>query len=80
MFTSDLDCEIRLFTIDSIQIARGYFEPGKPPFIVPMKEPGEYILIADALEPLPDFEPARKNVEKKIIYRNGNLEYYIEFY
>jgi len=48
VFRSDLDCEIRLFTIDSTQIARGFYEPGKAPFIVRMKDPGEYIVRASS--------------------------------
>ena len=80
VFRSDLDCEIRLFTIDSTQIARGFSEPDKAPFIVTMKEPGEYLLVAEAAEPVPAFAPVRRTVQKTITYRSGNIDYYIEFY
>ena len=72
LFRADHDCEIWLFDSDTIQIARDYYEVGKAPFIVKMKESGEYLVFAESL-------PARKVVEKTINYRSGHMEYYIEF-
>jgi len=75
-FRSDHDCEIRLSTVDSTQIARGFYELGKAPFIVPMKDPGEYIVHASFL---PSGGTKGGSFEKTITYRNGNIDYYIEF-
>ena len=74
-FTANDDCEIRLFTTDSVQIAREYYELGKAPFIVPMKEPGEYMIIAVRA----GLALAPKTVKEPILYPGGKFEYYIEF-
>ena len=66
-----LDYEIRSLNSDTIQIARYFYEVGKAPFVVYMKESGDYLLFAERL-------PDRKQVEDRIIF-SGNLDYYIEF-
>jgi len=71
-FTATHDCEIWLFNSDTVQIARDYYEVGKAPFIVYIKESGEYLLFAERL-------PDRKIVKDRITFQSGNLEYYIEF-
>jgi hypothetical protein len=77
LFTSNFDCEIRLFNSDTVQIARDYYEVGKAPFIVHMKESGEYLLFAETVGVL--LAPAKKTIKETITYRSGNIEYYIEF-
>ena len=72
MFTSNADCDIRLFDCDSIQIARQHYEVGKYPVIVSMKSSGEYIVHALNYS-------SQKTLQSPLIYKGGNLEYYIEF-
>ena len=38
-----------MFNSDTIQIARDYYEVGKAPLIVYMKESGEYLLFAETV-------------------------------
>ena len=70
MFTSDRDCEFRLFNSDSIQIARATYEPPKHPIAIYMSETGIFFIHA---------ESGAAVLKKTLTYAGGNMEYFIEF-
>jgi len=78
-FTATHDCEIFLFTSDTVQIARDYYELGKAPFIVPMKETGVFIVHAVGAGLAPAPAPAHNPFKETLIYPGGHIEFYIEF-
>ena len=70
MFTSNQDCDIRLFDAGGAQIARINYEIGKEPAIVQMTRSGIFIVHAVG---------ETRTIKDPITFVNGNLEYYIEF-
>jgi hypothetical protein len=79
MFTATHDCDIRLFDSDSVQIAREHYEVGKKPAIVYMKSSGEFTVHAVGYGFDPSLYPDPKPYIQPLTYKNGILEYYIEF-
>jgi len=72
MFTSNFDCDIRLFAANNgEQLAREFYEVGKDPFIVKMKSTGIFVLHAES--------PGKKTKKEPLTYNGGNLEHFIEF-
>ena len=69
-FTSNADCDIRLFNSNGKQIDRGQYEVEKPPFVVSLKRTGVYVVHA---------ESAGKATKKDPITFFGSMEYFIEF-
>jgi len=70
IFTSNQDCNIRLFDDCENQITRTDYEVGKSPAIVYMKQIGVYYIFA---------ENCIKTKLDSINYCGGNIEFYIEF-
>jgi hypothetical protein len=70
MFTSNYDCEIRLFDSDTTQLVREFYELGKAPAVVRMTTTGVFILQTTA---------AHQSKKEPLTYSGGNMEYYIEF-
>ena len=70
LFTSNYDCEFRIFNSDTVQIIRDVYELGKHPTSVRMKSTGVFILHA---------ESASKSKKTSFTYGGGNVSYYIEF-
>ena len=76
MFTSNEDCEIRLFDSQGRQVTRENYELGRAPVIVQMTSSGVFVVravsVGSALTP-------SKTFKEPITYVGGNMEYYIEF-
>jgi len=70
MFTSSHDCKIFLVNCDSVTIAGDYYEIGKAPLIVYMKEIGDYIVFA---------ETNTLSFKNPLVFLGGHIEYFIEF-
>jgi hypothetical protein len=72
MFTSNVDCEIRLFAANNgEQLARDFYEVGKEPIVIQMKSTGIFVLNAES--------PGKKTKKEPLAYNGGNMEHYIEF-
>ena len=77
IFTSEHDCDIRLFHSNGAQIDRVMYEVGKPPVVVQMKSSGVFIVHATRVgagHALPE-----KTIKEPITYIRGTLEYFIAF-
>jgi hypothetical protein len=70
-FTSNQDCDIRLFDSHGRQVAREQYEVGKAPAVVQMKSSGVFVIHAESQGQVTKKEP--------ITYVTGNMEHYIEF-
>jgi hypothetical protein len=69
-FTSNRDCEIRLFDSHGRQTGHKHYEAGNSPAVMDMKRSGIYVVYAAS---------ADKTIKEPLTYMGENLEYHIEF-
>jgi hypothetical protein len=72
MFTSDVDFEFRLFDDKGNQVARDWYEAGKPPTVVHLKSTGFYVLLATR-------QDTKAQKKEPLRYSGGTYEYFVEF-